>query len=125
MAHPYVALVVDGKRIDEHRLLAGCKDAGIDVVVHHVDGDKRNNVADNLEVLTRSEHAKHHGLGVQIRPWPLFGPDESGMAECRKCGLRIPFDQFPKAGSKTKSGRESMCRSCRSLIRKQRKLRTA
>lgn len=29
-------------------------------VVHHKDGDKQNNAPENLEVLLRSEHARHH-----------------------------------------------------------------
>ena len=32
----------------------------IDEVVHHRDGDKTNNEIENLELLTRSEHAKLH-----------------------------------------------------------------
>ncbi len=31
------------------------------LVVHHKDHDKRNNKIGNLEVMTRSEHSKHHG----------------------------------------------------------------
>lgn len=29
-------------------------------VVHHVDGDKRNNDPNNLKVMTRSEHIREH-----------------------------------------------------------------
>jgi len=29
-------------------------------VVHHKDGDKQNNEIENLELMTRSEHTKHH-----------------------------------------------------------------
>jgi hypothetical protein len=29
-------------------------------VVHHIDGDKRNNHPSNLQVMSQSEHAKHH-----------------------------------------------------------------
>ncbi len=29
-------------------------------VVHHVDGNPRNNVLDNLQLMTRSEHTRLH-----------------------------------------------------------------
>lgn len=29
-------------------------------VVHHIDGDKRNNSPNNLKVMTRSEHSRYH-----------------------------------------------------------------
>jgi len=31
-------------------------------VVHHKDEDRLNNSIDNLQVMTRAEHARHHGL---------------------------------------------------------------
>lgn len=34
-------------------------------VVHHKDNDKRNNDPDNLELMTRSEHSRHHALERQ------------------------------------------------------------
>lgn len=33
-------------------------------VVHHKDENKHNNSPDNLEVLTRAEHMRKHGLGI-------------------------------------------------------------
>lgn len=32
-----------------------------DEIVHHIDGDFTNNAFENLEVLTRTNHAIHHG----------------------------------------------------------------
>lgn len=37
-----------------------------DELVHHIDGDKTNNVISNLEITTRTKHTKHHGLGATI-----------------------------------------------------------
>ena len=30
--------------------------------IHHIDGDKRNNSIDNLQILTREEHKAKHGI---------------------------------------------------------------
>ena len=43
-------------------------------VVHHIDGDIHNNEPDNLEVLSRLEHMRRHGLGIPgmtlwWKPW--------------------------------------------------------
>jgi len=47
----------------EHRLVAEQKYGrvlGPDDIVHHVDGNKRNNHPDNLQLMTRSEHIAVH-----------------------------------------------------------------
>ena len=59
----YKALKINGKRIDEHRLIAikiFGEDACRGKIVHHKNGDKRDNRPENLELMTRSEHMKHH-----------------------------------------------------------------
>lgn len=51
------------KTIDEHRLIMQ-KFIGrkllFDEVVHHKDGNILNNKIENLELMSRSDHAKHH-----------------------------------------------------------------
>lgn len=37
-----------------------------DEVVHHVDGNKHNNVTQNLQVMSRSEHLKVHRAEMQV-----------------------------------------------------------
>lgn len=47
----------------QHRLLGEIKigrELRDDEVVHHIDGNPLNNSLDNLEVMTRSEHMRHH-----------------------------------------------------------------
>lgn len=47
----------------EHRVVAEQmlgRPLRTDEVVHHKDGDGRNNSPDNLEVMTQNEHAKLH-----------------------------------------------------------------
>ena len=51
-------------------------------VVHHKDGNKHNNDPSNLEVMTRAEHMRRHGLGVPgvpllHEPWKKRWPRQS------------------------------------------------
>lgn len=61
----YKAIKVDGKKIDEHRHIMekflGRK-LSFDEIVHHIDGDTRNNNICNLEIKSRSEHAILHHI---------------------------------------------------------------
>lgn len=67
--YKYKAKKVNGKRIDEHRLIMeqhlGRK-LERNEVVHHIDGDKRNNDINNLELMTLSEHSRMHGCNRKI-----------------------------------------------------------
>jgi IS30 family transposase len=63
MSSIYKALKVDGKKIDEHRYvmeLALGRKLGRDEVVHHINGYKRDNRIENLQLMTLSEHSKMH-----------------------------------------------------------------
>lgn len=65
----------------EHRAVAEemlGRQLGFSDVVHHIDGDKRNNDPSNLQVLTRAEHMREHGLGIPGKklahePWKQRG----------------------------------------------------
>jgi hypothetical protein len=62
--HPRPSEVKNGVAyILEHRLVVERKLGrylGDDEVVHHIDGCPSNNNPDNLAVMTKSDHAKHH-----------------------------------------------------------------
>lgn len=43
-------------------------------IVHHKDGNKKNNSPENLEVMTQGQHMREHGLGIPgvapaHKPW--------------------------------------------------------
>ena len=48
-------------------------------LVHHKDGDKRNNNILNLEITTRSEHAKMHPDNLMARIRPVTQKDKNGQ----------------------------------------------
>lgn len=67
----------------EHRKVV--HDAGIDVPaghqVHHVNGNKTDNRLDNLEVISESDHHRHHAQEAgfvtnQFGVWPVLTEDE-------------------------------------------------
>lgn len=61
--NPYRRVVKDGKFVYEHRWIMeqfiGRK-LKYSEHVHHINGNPKDNRIENLEILTRSEHAKKH-----------------------------------------------------------------
>lgn len=59
----YKVTYKNGETVREHRYIAeqmvGRK-LTFNEVVHHIDGNKRNNSPENLQIMTRAEHAKIH-----------------------------------------------------------------
>lgn len=54
-------------------------------VCHHIDGDKANNDIENIVVITHSEHAQAHGLGVDV---------ERCKRPCEQCGKMTVNKRF-------------------------------
>lgn len=65
----YKAVKINGKKMDEHRYVMeqhlGRK-LRRDEVVHHKDGDKRNNKIENLELIPLQEHSRMHRAGNAV-----------------------------------------------------------
>ena len=78
--HRWVVEQLLGRRLD------------INEIVHHKDGNKRNNSPDNLEILTRKAHGVIHYLKYPIikkcqRPGcgKMFKPDKTKRKRAKTC----------------------------------------
>ena len=57
------ATMFGGTHAYEYRIVAARKigrPLAANEIVHHIDGDPRNNALENLEVMTQAEHARRH-----------------------------------------------------------------
>jgi len=92
----------NGKTIDEHRLIMqnhlGRK-LDHDECVHHKDGNKRNNTLENLEVLRRAPHIRHHRPAMSRR-----------LSQDNKNTIRLRFSKLTEP--QVKEIRASSERNC-------------
>lgn len=107
----YKVITVNGKSIREHRhIMTGVLGRALDrsEVVHHINGDRADNRPENLTVLPRWEHPKHHArfrnethkqccTCHEIKPRSEFDRNcyanetnhrDTQQSECRTCGRR-------------------------------------
>ena len=81
------------------RFAFGCVPDGHDV--HHKDGDKGNNSLDNLELLSRPDHMRHHRAGMRV-PNNDWVADDAGEKPCVDCGRAVIRLR----------GNEAVCQKC-------------
>jgi len=107
----------NGKTMDKHRLVMNVLPG---FVVHHKDGNKKNNDPKNLQIMTQQEHLHLHGFGITIRPTQKFIFDENEMAICIQCGQKKYKSEFAKNKS-WPSGYKSTCRECWNAYKRSRR----
>ncbi|MBO9602542.1 MAG: NUMOD4 motif-containing HNH endonuclease [Novosphingobium sp.] len=109
--YPTVTLCESGQRqaINVHRLVAEAfLEADIARThVNHIDGNKANNRADNLEWCTRSENMAHAmQMGLSDKRKPIIGTPKSG-------GAAIEFASLSDAARHFGDGSSNICNAMR------------
>ena len=76
----YIQSYKDGKTKRKHRIIMEehiGRELNDDEIVHHIDGNKRNNDLSNLQIMSRSEHAKVHAKKLD-RCRPILQLSDNG-----------------------------------------------
>lgn len=132
MANKYKKIKLkDGTTRDEHRIIMenhlGRK-LTFNEVVHHINGNKFDNRLENLELMSRSEHVKHHYktgghhmftkedraksiLKIIENNHKRRLPHAGDYYTCSKCKTFKHRDNFNKHKSKW-NGLQSFCKEC-------------
>jgi superfamily II DNA or RNA helicase len=70
----------------------GIKFLGRKDVVHHIDGDVKNNTLGNLELDTPRSHALKHSKENTLKLWNVMGPKVETIVSIEKSGKRVVYD---------------------------------
>ena len=91
-----------GKYAYEHRIVWWQMTGELPEVIHHKNGDKRDNRFNNLRGMTREEHREHHGSERSVTMVDLT---------CPNCG--IEFERARRKTHHVKPNKQTYCsREC-------------
>ena len=119
----YKAKKVNGKKIDEHRLVME-KHLGRKLtkeeVVHHIDGDKSNNKIKNLKLYpNKKSHTKFHyeNGDLELKPGTNKRKLINGKLKCSRCNVIKELSEFWK-NKNCHLGYNGTCKKCHIIRRK-------
>lgn len=95
-------------------------------VVHHINGNKKDNSLENLELMSLSEHSKLHHLGLKLNKeirnkisLSLRKPYSKSQSYCTRCKIMKSHLEFHKE-SRRWNGLRNYCKPCTLYLNKKR-----